>query len=142
MPIRFSDYVHPTHPIMQTNDLVVYLYIRLLDPILHDIRNGVFYNPRCCICFEKHYESKTAFECECCVDGIICRDCFVADKRNVGSKEELSDEDIHRVIQCPVCRVKDWKYLFNIVLSYHFEDMPDFSMWGNCHDDEVVEIIN
>jgi hypothetical protein len=70
----------------------------------------------CCICYNNYDDcDDLAFICETCSDGKVCQDCMVEiDPVGIGFLND--DNTKNKIMSCPCCRTKNWKYLLDYIL--------------------------
>jgi hypothetical protein len=142
--MSYRNYLHKTHPLYNSGlpDMWVYLEVLNLESLHNDIKQKKFYWKSCCICMSKTHPDDTGYTCECCNDGVVCRDCWNAGREQLITR--YHSPTMRVIIRCPVCRDEDWKEWFGITLSHHFTDMPGFETSGGYDGEEyeTVPVIN
>lgn len=77
----------------------------------------------CCICLDEN--SPIFKRCYQCVEGLLCEKCYTKfkekKKREYDSDDDYyedSDDDYYEnEYDCPICRCKDWKVVYNYVMD-------------------------
>ena len=82
-------------------------------------------NKHCCICLEsfehKPYQAFN-FACQICNEGIICTSCL----RNLFRQKRWKEiEWFEEIEKCPICRISNYKYHFDIIMDKFLDQVEN-----------------